>query len=313
MSATISIAEPDWVESALGGEDQLRATVRRVGTALDVAERLELVDDAPDDLLVAAREAGQLGRPDTVLVEEGEHGAVTREEVVVAGLGPSRVEELVLQGAEQASREHAQIRVPFLPLPAPLSRWSRYKIVARRDGIRAVIKSLSRLRRVSILAAGFQSSKGDTTMTTTRRSNFSAALRTTLSAGRPRRAARRHRRADRRVTGGARLPGHRPAAQPDLVLVQRQDRAASGARPAGLGGGGPSPLPDGPRADDSRRAADAEALRDPAGAAQRLRHRPQPEATRRSRSRPESASCSPRTSYAAFWPTSSGTSATATS
>ena len=96
ISATISSAEPQLLESSLGGDDQLGATVRRVGPALDVAELLELVDEPPDDLLVAAREAGQLGCPDAVLVEVGEHGPVTRMEVVVAGLGEPG-EELVLQ------------------------------------------------------------------------------------------------------------------------------------------------------------------------------------------------------------------------
>src|SRR3954447_1502246 len=52
------IAEQNLIESTLGGEDQLRAAIRGVRAALDVAELLELVDDAPNDLLVATRKAG---------------------------------------------------------------------------------------------------------------------------------------------------------------------------------------------------------------------------------------------------------------
>ena len=51
-------------------------------------------------------------------------------------------------------------------------------------------------------------------------------------------------------------------------------------RQADLRGGGAAALPDGPRADDARRPADAEALRHPAGPAERLRDRPQPRALR---------------------------------
>ena len=57
------VAEPQLLEPALGGDDELGATVLRVGAALDVAELLELVDETPDDLLVTAREAGELRRP----------------------------------------------------------------------------------------------------------------------------------------------------------------------------------------------------------------------------------------------------------
>src|SRR5262245_49445431 len=81
------IAEPDLCQPPLGGEDQLRPAIWRVWAPFDIAELLELVDDAPDDLLVAAGEACQLGCSDAVLIEEGEHSAVAGVKVVVAGLG----------------------------------------------------------------------------------------------------------------------------------------------------------------------------------------------------------------------------------
>ena len=71
---------------------------------------------------------------------------------------------------------------------------------------------------------------------------------------------------------------HRGRHQHGRLVVQRQDRHRRRAGQAGLRGGGPAPLRDGPRPDHARGTADAEALRDPAGAAERLRHRPQPEA-----------------------------------
>ena len=58
------------------GKIELGAAIRGVRAALDVAELLELVDDPPDYLLVAAGEARQLRRSDTVLVEVGEHRAM---------------------------------------------------------------------------------------------------------------------------------------------------------------------------------------------------------------------------------------------
>ena len=95
------VAELDLSRPRSVGNDQLRAAVRGVRAALDVAELLELVDQPPDDLLVPAGEAGQLRRPDTVLVEVREHGAMARVEVVVARLSEP-LEELVLQREEAA-------------------------------------------------------------------------------------------------------------------------------------------------------------------------------------------------------------------
>jgi hypothetical protein len=112
------VAETELIQPALGGKDQLRAAVRGVRAALHIAQLLELVDDPPDDLLVAAREARQLRRPDAVLVQEGENGAVAGVEVVIARLGEPG-EELVLEGEEQSARQYAEIRVPFLPLLTP--------------------------------------------------------------------------------------------------------------------------------------------------------------------------------------------------
>ena len=99
------------------GKDQLRPAVRWVWPPVDVAELLELIDGPADDLLVAAGEARQLCRPDAVLVQVGENGAMPGKEVVVAGRGET-LEELVLQREEESAREYAQIRVPFLPFPA---------------------------------------------------------------------------------------------------------------------------------------------------------------------------------------------------
>ena len=67
------------------------------------------------------------------------------------------------------------------------------------------------------------------------------------------------------------------------------------------------------RADDARRPADAAPLHDPPGPAERLRDRPQPQARGGRRDARASPSCSPRTSCAECSRTSSRTSATATS
>src|SRR5215213_4746494 len=57
------VAEPDLIQAACGREDQLRPPVRRIRAPLDIPEVLELVDESPDDLLVAATELRQLSRP----------------------------------------------------------------------------------------------------------------------------------------------------------------------------------------------------------------------------------------------------------
>src|SRR6266487_4450309 len=61
------VLEPDLLETALGREYQLGAAVLGIRAALDVAERLQFVDDPADDLLVPSREAGEIGRADSVL------------------------------------------------------------------------------------------------------------------------------------------------------------------------------------------------------------------------------------------------------
>jgi hypothetical protein len=120
------VAEPDLLEASLGRDDQLRAAVARVGAALDVAGLLELVDDAPDDLLVPSREPGELGRADAVLVEVGEHRAVTRVKVPVPLLGEALV-QLALERPLKARGEDSEIRVQLLPLAPSLGR--------RHDGL----------------------------------------------------------------------------------------------------------------------------------------------------------------------------------
>src|SRR5262245_12468131 len=107
------VPEPDLIEAALGGEDQLRSAVVGVGPARHVAELLELVDDSPDDLLVAAREPRELRRPDPVLVQIGENSAVPGVQIVITGLGEA-AEELVLQGEEQSSRQNPEIWIQLL-------------------------------------------------------------------------------------------------------------------------------------------------------------------------------------------------------
>src|SRR5918995_1250129 len=111
---------PDLLEPARGREDQLRATVLRIGPALDVAKLLQLVDRSPDDLLVAAREASQVGRADPVLVEVSEYGAVPGVKVAVAGLREA-CEQLGLEREEQLAGEDTEVRIQFLPLPASFS------------------------------------------------------------------------------------------------------------------------------------------------------------------------------------------------
>jgi len=113
------IAELQLLEAACGGNDQLRPTVSRIGTALDIAELLELVDQPADHLLVSTGDPSQLGRTDAVLVEVGEHGPVTRMEIVITSGGESR-EELLLEREGELAGEYSQVRVPFLPLAASL-------------------------------------------------------------------------------------------------------------------------------------------------------------------------------------------------
>ena len=114
-------------------------------------------------------------------------------------------------------------------------------------------------------------------MTTTKRSNFSAALRTTLLlaglggllvvigalVGGPKGAA-----------GSWSSPSSSTSACIGSATGSRSPRRAPSPSPRRKTRG----LRDGPRPDDPRRPADAEALRDSPGAAERLRHRPQPEA-----------------------------------
>ena len=47
------VSQSELLEAPLGGNHQLRAPVGGVGPALDVAQILELVHQAADDLLVA--------------------------------------------------------------------------------------------------------------------------------------------------------------------------------------------------------------------------------------------------------------------
>ena len=115
-------------------------------------------------------------------------------------------------------------------------------------------------------------------MTTTGRSNWQATLKTVVLLSTPRRHPGRRRVPDRRALDRADLPVHRGRDQHGQLVLQRQDRYRRRSGEAHLRGGGPAPLPDGPRADDARRTADAEALRDPSGAAERLRDRPEREA-----------------------------------
>ena len=75
----------------------------------------------------------------------------------------------------------------------------------------------------------------------------------------------------------------------------------------------PRVLPHRPRADGEGGHADAQALRLARHAAQRVRHRPQPATRGRRRHARASSRCATGTSCAAFWPTRSATSATATS
>ena len=145
-------------------------------------------------------------------------------------------------------------------------------------------------------------------MTTTKQSNFGAALRTTILLA---------ALAGLLVVIGALIGGPQTAFAFLIIglLINLgsywfSDKIAlkmAGARPLG-GVGGAAHLPDGPRTDDPRRPADAAALRDPPGAAQRLRHRPQPQARGGRGHRRDHANCSPRTSCAACSRTSSPTS-----
>src|SRR3954452_12412140 len=111
------VAQANLVQASRGGEDQLRAPIRGIRTPLYVPEVLELVDEPPDDLLVATAQVRQLRRPDAVLVEIGEHRAVSRMQVVVSRLREPR-EELLLQREQQPAGEHPEIRVPLLPFAA---------------------------------------------------------------------------------------------------------------------------------------------------------------------------------------------------
>ena len=89
------VAQPNLVQTALGGEDQLGPPIFGIGAPFDIAELLELVGQPPDDLLVPAREARQLGRPDPIFIQVGEHGSMARMEIVVAG-GRELRKELLL-------------------------------------------------------------------------------------------------------------------------------------------------------------------------------------------------------------------------
>ena len=126
--------------------------------------------------------------------------------------------------------------------------------------------------------------KGDTEMTTTRKVQ--------LRRGRP------HRRPDGDARGRA---GRRSATRSAAfrrrplflafallfnvipVLLQRQDRAEGERREARDRRRDASPLRDGPRADDARRAADADPAHHPAGPAERLCDRTQSQEVRRRR------------------------------
>ena len=122
-------------------------------------------------------------------------------------------------------------------------------------------------------------------MTTTRKSNFSAGLRTTILMATLGGLLVAIGYAIGGIADRVRLPRDRPGDELRRLLVQRQDRAARrrGAKPISEQEA-PRHLPDGPRADHARRPADAAPVHDPA-ASSRTRSRPAAaRSTRRSRS-----------------------------
>src|SRR5262249_23954759 len=101
------VGQPDQLGSALGGDDELRPPVARLGAALDVSELLELVDGAADHLLGAPRAARELGGARPVEVEVTQDRAVRTGHLAVAGLLETGV-ELVLEGEEEPGCEDAE-------------------------------------------------------------------------------------------------------------------------------------------------------------------------------------------------------------
>ena len=100
-------------------------------------------------------------------------------------------------------------------------------------------------------------------MTTTRKSNFAAGLRTVIMMA---------LLGALLVALGYAIGGIQTATiflvdraghQLHRLLVQRQDRPRERPGEAALRGGGPGDLPDGPRADDPGRPADAASVQDP--------------------------------------------------
>src|SRR5215211_1607121 len=113
------IAADDLLEPSRGWKDQLGPAILGIGSALDVTEPFELVDDAPHDLLVTTGKPRQLGRAYAVLVQVGEHGTVTWMEVVVP-IHCETLKELLLERVEQLTGQHSKVRVPLLSLAAAL-------------------------------------------------------------------------------------------------------------------------------------------------------------------------------------------------
>jgi hypothetical protein len=64
-----AIRRPHLLPATWRGDDELGPPVGGVGQTLHVPERLQLVDESADDLLVPAGEPGQLGRPDPLPVQ----------------------------------------------------------------------------------------------------------------------------------------------------------------------------------------------------------------------------------------------------
>ena len=137
-------------------------------------------------------------------------------------------------------------------------------------------------RSTGILAAG-QPDKEPDSMTTTKQSTWGATLRTTILLA---------SLSGLLIVIGALIGGPSTAALflgiallINLGSYFFSDKLALGMsrRQADRGVGKPAALPDRPRTDDPRRAADAAPLHDPPGPAQRLRDRPQPEALGRRR------------------------------
>jgi hypothetical protein len=95
-------------ETAVGGHDQRRPPIHRIGSAGDVAESLEVIEDGPDGLRAPTGLSRQLTRPDADLVQLGEHGAVPRADVVNAEFARS-VKQLPLHGEEQSCGRHPKV------------------------------------------------------------------------------------------------------------------------------------------------------------------------------------------------------------